>query len=104
MATLQLPPLCPGPGLSQKELSVLLQHSRSREGDLWTCGWGREKEGVVLASSLSFLPEQPAGPRSLQAPGCRARDLCQDGRGEGRCVPSSATGDRDGSKEGTVGA
>ena len=39
-----------------------------------TCGLvdgGGRKGGVVLASSLSFLPEQSSGPRSPQARGCR---------------------------------
>lgn len=39
--------------------------------------------GGVLASSLSFLPGQPAGPKSLQAPGRRAQHPCQDGGGGG---------------------
>ena len=50
---------------------------------------GGQRRGGVLASSLSFLPGQPAGPKSPQAPGCRAGDPCQDGWGKGQCVPSS---------------
>lgn len=40
VAHFQPPPLCPSLWLSQKELSVLLQHSRPGEGDSWLGGHG----------------------------------------------------------------
>lgn len=71
LADFQLPPLCPSLWLSQKELSVLLQHSRPERR---TYGWGREEqgeEGGVLASFF-FFAWAVTGPKSLQAPGCKA--------------------------------
>lgn len=44
---------------------------RTQRGDL-VAGGGECGGGVVLASSLSFLPGQPAGLESPQAPGRRA--------------------------------
>lgn len=92
MADFQLPPLCPGPGLSQKELSVLLQHSRSREGDLWTCGWRREKGGgwSLLPLFLSCL-SSPLAPDLHRLLAAETKISARMGEGTGQCVPSPVT-------------
>lgn len=67
-------PSVPASGFLRKN-SLFSVSIQAPDGDLWVgegrTGWRGGGRGGVLASSLSFLPRQPAGPKSPQAPGNR---------------------------------
>lgn len=95
LADFQLPRLCPSPGLSQKELSVLLQHSRPREGDLWPCGWGREEgRGVVLLPLFLSCLGSPLALNLCRLLAAEPEIPARTGGGTGPCVPSSVPAGR----------
>lgn len=88
-------PSVPASGFLRKN-SLFSVSIQAPDWDLWV-GEGRTgwRDGGVLASSLSFLPRQPAGPKSPQAPGNRGRDSCQGrGRGKGRVSQALSQEDR----------
>lgn len=80
VADFQLPPLCPSLWLSQKELSVLLQHSRPGEGDSWLGGqrWG----GSLLPLFLSCLGS-PLAPNLRRLLAGELEILARTGGGRG---------------------